>query len=556
MEDDALAQQQILVAALQDQLRAAALPVALYETHISWVLVAGADAYKIKKAVKLPFLDFSTLEKRRHYCLQEASLNARLAPGLYLGVVDITGSIAQPCLARTLAGTGPPVEVAVHMRAFAQAALWSERIARGQLGGDEIDRFAKLLARFHADATVAAAGSKWGSPQAVAAAAERNVHELIALAAMADKNGGAARGTVRERGAGSPPGELDALGCGAAGLRNSIAPELARLSDWQAAEATRLRGRFTARKQGGAVRACHGDLHCGNILTLDDAVMAFDCIEFDDALRWIDTLHDLAFTLMDLRQRGETALAARLLNVYLEQRGDHDGLTVLRFYEVDCALVRAKIALLRARQATAGSSAASSTDEAVRLVGLAGQLAHPPPPALLLMHGCSGSGKSHLARRLVELFGAVQLRSDVERSRIPGVDPHRYDQATNELVYARLRALAGDNLDAGFPVVVDACHLKRSERAACVQVAQARGVPWLVVDVQASVQVMRERIARRRAAGADPSEADESVLAMQLAGDEPLVAAELAHTVAVDTGAPFDAARVTQAAARLWPGRA
>jgi aminoglycoside phosphotransferase family enzyme/predicted kinase/uncharacterized protein YndB with AHSA1/START domain len=516
------------------------------------VLVAGADAYKIKKAVRLPFLDFSTLEKRRHYCLQEASLNARLAPGLYLGVVDITGSMAQP----NLAGTGAPVEVAVHMRAFPQAALWSERITRGQLGGDEVDRFANLLARFHADAAVAVADAKWGSSEAVAAAAERNLDELIALATVSDKtvsqgNVDDPRGLVRERGGGALPGELDAPDSGATGRRNVIARELAGLKEWQAAEANRLRAQFRARKQGGGVRACHGDLHCGNILTLGGSVMAFDCIEFDDALRWIDTMHDLAFPLMDLRQRGEAALAARLLNAYLEQRGDHDGLRVLRFYEADCALVRAKIALLRAQQAGAGSVSASGEDEAARLVGVAGQLAHPPPPALILMHGCSGSGKSQLARRLVELFGAVQLRSDVERSRSPGVDPHQYDLATSELVYARLRALAGDILDAGFPVIVDACHLKRSERAACVQVAQARGVPWLVVDVWASVQVMRERIAHRRAAGADASEADESVLAMQLAGDEPLVAAELAYTIAVDTEAPFDAAQLTQAAARL-----
>jgi hypothetical protein len=358
---------------------------------------------------------------------------------------------------------------------------------------------------------------------AVAAAAERNLDELIALAAV---------------------------------WRNFIAQELAGLKNWQVAGATRLRERFAARKQGGAVRACHGDLHCGNILTLDGAVMAFDCIEFDDALRWIDTMHDLAFTLMDLRQHGETALAARLLNAYLEQRGDHGGLAVLRFYEVDCALVRAKIALLRAQQAGAGSTAASSEDEAVRLVGLAGQLAHPPPPALLVMHGCSGSGKSQLARRMVELFGAVQLRSDVERGRTSGVDPHRYDVTTSDLVYERLRALAGGMLDAGFPVTVDACHLKRSERAACARLAQVCGVPWLIVDVRASAQVMRERIARRRAAGADPSEADESVLAMQRAADEPLDADELAHTVAVDTEAAFDEGQVLQAAARLWPGRA
>jgi predicted kinase len=267
-------------------------------------------------------------------------------------------------------------------------------------------------------------------------------------------------------------------------------------------------------------------------------------------------MHDLAFPLMDLRQRGEAALAARLLNCYLEQRGDHDGLRVLRFYEADCALVRAKIALLRAQQAGARSCFAAGEDEAARLVGVAGQLAHPPPPALVVMHGCSGSGKSQLARRLVELFGAVQLRSDVERSRTAGVDPHKYDLATNELVYARLRGLAGDILDAGFPVIVDACHLKRSERAACVQVARARGAPWLVVDVRASVQVMRERIARRGAAGTDPSEADESVLAMQLASDEPLTAAELAHAITIDTEATFDATPLLQAAARLWPGRA
>jgi aminoglycoside phosphotransferase family enzyme/predicted kinase len=529
MEDDALAQQRVMVAALQDQLRAAALPIALYETHISWVLVAGADAYKIKKAVKLPFLDFSTLEKRRHYCLQEASLNARLAPGLYLGVVDITGSMAQP----NLAGTGAPVEAAVHMRAFPQAALWSERITRGQLGGDEIDRFANLLARFHADAAVAEADTKWGSPAAVAAAAERNLDELIALAAVSDK-------TVSHETVSGKMVSHETVS------DKTMSQELAGLKEWQAAEAHRLRERFRARKQGGCVRACHGDLHGGNILTLEGAVMAFDCIEFDDALRWIDTMHDLAFPLMDLRQRGEAALAARLLNAYLEQRGDHDGLRVLRFYEADCALVRAKIALLRAQQAGAGSVSSAGEDEAARLAGVAGQLAHPPPPALILMHGCSGSGKSQLARRLVELFGAVQLRSDVERSRIPGVDPHQYDLATSELVYARLRSLAADVIDAGFPVIVDACHLKRSERAACVQVAQAHGLPWLVVDVRASVQVMRERIAHRRAAGADPSEADENVLAMQLASDEPLVAAELAYTIAVDTEAPFDAAQFTQ----------
>lgn len=502
MAEGRLEQQAALVGALAAQLRAAGLPVALYETHVSWVLVAGADAYKIKKALRLEFLDYATLGLRRHYCAQEVALNAALAPGLYLGVAEIGGSPSAPRL-----GAAPAIEVAVHMRAFPQSALWSERLAHGQLGPAEIDQFAVLLARFHAGAARVPLGSPWGEPAAIDRAGERNVDELLALA--------------------------------------GASAQVEQLGQWRRTEAARLAGCFAQRRRDGAIRACHGDLHCANILTLDGAVMAFDCIEFDDSLRWIDVLHDLAFTLMDLHQRGQARLAARLLNGYLEQAGDVAGLAVLRYYVVECALVRAKVALLRARQNE------PLDGDARRALDTALAAARPRRGAVLVMHGFSGSGKSRFARALVEELGAVQIRSDVERGRTAGVDPHRYDRATSDAVYARLRVLAGAVVDAGYPVIVDACHLARAERDACARLADEHCVPWLIVDVRASPATMRARIAQRRAAGGDPSEADEAVLALQLRNAEPLAAPELARTVVVDSEAAADIARLRRELERL-----
>jgi predicted kinase len=150
------------------------------------------------------------------------------------------------------------------------------------------------------------------------------------------------------------------------------------------------------------------------------------------------------------------------------------------------------------------------------------------------------------------MFGAVQVRSDVERRRMPGVEPHRYDRPASAAVYARLGELSATILGAGFPAVVDACHLKQSERADCARRAEALGVPWLIVDVRASAATMRARIARRRASGADPSEADAAVLAAQLAGEEPLTGAELQRTVVLDSEARFDAGQLHAAVRRLW----
>jgi aminoglycoside phosphotransferase family enzyme/predicted kinase len=412
----------------------------------------------------------------------------------------VTGTPADP----RFGGDGQPIEAAVHMRAFPQQALWSERIARGTLAPREIDDFAALLAGFHARAQRSPPGSPWGTARAVAEAAARNMDELAPL---------------------TGPGALS--------------PDLEALRTWLAGEARRLATCFDKRKRDGAVRQCHGDLHCENILTLDGKAMAFDCIEFDESLHWLDVMHDLAFALMDLRCRGEGQSAARLLNGYLEHGGDCEGLAVLRYYMTGCALVRAKISMLRARNAAPGQ-AGSERQRATGYIATAWQIAGPVMPALIVMHGLSGSGKSTVARRLVELVGAVQLRSDVERRRTPGVDARTYDQHTSNMVYKRLRALAANVLAAGYPVVIDAANLKRSERRAFERLAKALGVPWAILETRAPMQAMRERIERRGEEGVDPSEANVAVLEMQRAHVEHLSPQELDRAIVVDTCLALD----------------
>jgi aminoglycoside phosphotransferase family enzyme/predicted kinase len=504
-----LDEQAALVSALRVALRARGT-VELFETHISWVLVVAGDAYKIKKAVRFDFLDFSTRALRRHFCEEEVRLNRRLAPQLYLGVVAIAGTVAQP----QLGGAGEPIEYAVRMRAFPQQALWSRRIAAGLLSAAEIDALARQLAAFHTGAPSAPHASTWGLPSSLRKAAEENIAELAQLAVDAGLGG-----------------------------------QVAALRDWQQERLGTLGPVFAARRAAGRVRECHGDLHSANILTLDGEVAIFDCIEFDDALRWIDVLHDLAFVYMDLHQHALPRLAARLLSDYLEATGDYDGAPVLHYYEAQCALVRAKVALLRAAQLDPPAAAVERT-EAARLLATALGAAGPPAPAIVVMHGLSGSGKSTLARQLVEVLPAVQLRSDVERKRMRGVDPFTrpapgvaaalYGEASTQAVYSRLGTLAGRLTEGGISVVIDACSLKRSERDGFRALAAALAVPLLFVAVDADEATLRARIRERERAARDPSDADAAVLDQQLRWREPLAGDELACTVRVDSEAAFD----------------
>ncbi|MGE0069274.1 MAG: AAA family ATPase [Thiomonas sp.] len=488
-----------LIDGLQQVLQASTgRPVRCVQTHISWVLLDGEHAWKIKKPVRLGFLDFSELALRRQACEDELRLNRRLAPALYLDVVPIHGSARAP----RLGGDGEPIEYALRMKQFAAGALLSERLAAGTLDAQSIDRLAARLAAFHAAAPAAGGDTPHGDPAVILAATSQVLAGLEAQA----------------------------------GVR-----AVADLRDWCEAQGRRLRARFAARKRQGWVREGHGDLHLDNLVILGEEVTAFDCIEFDPGLRWIDVQSDIAFFIMDLAAHGRSDLAFRFLDRWLEGCGDYAGVAVLRYYAVYRALVRALVSGLR----RAEGLAAAGPD----YVAAARRLAQATDARLLITHGLSGSGKSHLTQRLLEIAGAIRLRSDVERKRLFGLHPLDssapmaqgiYTPAATRRTYARLLESAAAVLDAGYPVIVDAAFLRARERAAFRRLADSKGVPFTILHCHAEPAVLRQRVRARSTRRDDASEADLAVLDRQLATGEPLGADERAACIDVDTTLPPD----------------
>lgn len=472
-----------LIAGLREQLDAR-----LIETHISWVLIAGGYAYKIKKPVDLGFLDFSTPERRRFCCEEEVRLNQRLAPDTYLSV--------EPVTVQGIGGSGEPLDWAVKMRAFdADATL--DRAA--MLAAAQIDAVADRVALFHAQAETAPADSGFGSPEAVFRPIEQNFLQIRAL---------------------DPP---------AAAL-----PRLDRLEAWSRARQQALLAHLASRKADGWIRECHGDLHLGNIAWVDDAPLIFDCIEFNPALRFIDVVSEVAFLCMDLESRGRGDLAWRFLNRWLEGSGDYAGLAAFSHYQVYRAMVRAKVNFIRAAQEDAADAPAERA-EALRYLELAETLGRPGQAALLLMHGVSGSGKTWLAQMLLEALGAVRLRSDVERKRLFGLAPLEdsravaggiYTPEAGRRTFAHLCETAGRLLDMGLPVIVDATFLLRSHRQPFHDLAAEKGVPLRIVSLQADEALLRARVTARGRRRDDASEADLAVLEMQLGTRESLTEEE------------------------------
>jgi aminoglycoside phosphotransferase family enzyme/predicted kinase len=485
-----LAEQEQVIRALQCtwQQQRTGVAAQFIETHISWVLIAGDDVYKFKKVLNTGFLDYSTLGQRLHCCEEELRLNRRLAPDLYLEVVALTGSPAAP----VLGGTGAVIDYAVHMRAFNQRNLWSALASRAALTKTHIDELVQLLERFHAHAAVATAGGRHGTPAQVRTVTLDN---MAALDALLTEDGD--RGCLRE------------------------------VREWEARAWSGLEPVLMARQAQRRVRECHGDLHLGNITLVDGRVTVFDGIEFNDALRWIDVMGELAFVAMDLHVHGLPSLAHRCVNGYLEASGDYSGVKVLDHYLVHTALVRAKVAALRTGYAGTVS----------RYLELALKFTQARHPALMITHGYSGSGKTTLTQDLVETVGAIRIRADIERKRLAGLPPlmHTsgevrsalYEDEMTAATYARLRELAEPVLKSGCHVILDATFLSRSQRHDARLLAEALGVSFYILHFDAAPSVLRERVRQRLLRGDDASEADEDVLALQERTAEPLRADEL-----------------------------
>jgi aminoglycoside phosphotransferase family enzyme/predicted kinase len=483
----------------------------LIETHISWVILTGHYAYKVKKPLDLGFLDFSTLEKRRFFCEEELRLNRRLAPSIYLAVVAIDGTAQAP----VLGGDGEPIEYAVKMVQFPQQAQLDRMLAAARLQPEHLDAFAKLVADFHRQAAVAGGDSPYGDTEHVWQPVAENFAQ------------------IRDRIHSS-----DAL------------TTLAVLEQWSEAAFTELTPLLQQRKADGFIRECHGDMHLRNLAWIDEAAVAFDGIEFNANLRWIDVISEVAFLVMDLQDRGEAPLAQRFLNAYLERSGDYAGLGLLRFYLVYRALVRAKVAAIRLVQAGLPEAERVAAEaEFSRYLVLAEGYTRRTSPQLLLTRGLSGSGKTTLSQPLLEQLPAIRIRSDVERKRLYGMraeeDAHAaptagiYSSEATARTYGQLLSLAAGILQAGYSVIVDATFLKRAQREPFRQLAAEKGAGFVLLDLIAAPELLRQRLVQRKG---DASDADLAVLAHQLEAYAPLDEDERKACISLDTGRPLDVA--------------
>jgi uncharacterized protein len=493
-----------LVAALLDRQRYphAAKRVRVVETHISWVLLAGRYAYKIKKSVDLGFLNFTNLARRRDYCNEEIRLNRRLAPQLYLDVIPIGGTPEAPEF-RAL----PAIEYAVRMHRFSTSRQLDRLAARNKILPSHMDSLAATIARFHTGLSLTKTSIGFGTAAATHSAVSKSFEQLqAALASREDETSVAA-------------------------LRKAMETEYGKCHQ-----------RLEQRHAEGFIRECHGDLHLGNIALIGNQPVPFDCIEFNPALRWIDVMNEVAFTVMDLLHYQHSDLAFRFLNGYLESTGDYGGVPLLRYYIAYRAVVRAMISAIRAKQKSFGESARLEALAQCRgLVALAAERLAWHRPALIITHGLPGSGKTIFAQAALERLQAIRIRSDVERKRLFGLMPLADSRELGDAVYAvdatqhtyaRLHELARELLMAGTTVIVDAAFLKRSEREHFRGLAHELGVPFAIASMRASERDLTTRITRRLSESHDASEADLVVLKSLQSKEETLSPTEQAHAAA------------------------
>jgi aminoglycoside phosphotransferase family enzyme/predicted kinase len=453
------------------------------DTHASIVFLAGSRAWKLKRAVRYDYLDFSTVDRRRLMCEAEVRVNRRLAPTLYRGAVAIT---RQPDGSLALGGSGVPVDWVVEMTRFDQADVLDERAARGDLDLALMHDLAVTVAQFHATAARRPDRGGPGAMLSVIQGNEAGFHEYGA-------------------------GILDATVC-------------AEVITTSKEAVTRHAALLDRRRDAGAVRLCHGDLHLRNIVVLEGRPTLFDGIEFNDAIACVDVLYDLAFLLMDLWGRGLFLHANAVFNGYLGQTEDYAGLSLLPLFLSCRAAVRAQTSATAAGLAAAESQQRADLSARARTyLDLARTLLRASPPCLVAVGGFSGSGKSTLARTLAyrvgPVPGAVVLRSDAVRKRLYGIPENTplgsegYTADVSRRVYDVVRSRATTILSAGQAVIVDAVHAKPEERLAIEQVAIEADVPFLGLWLDAPEAVLVNRVEGRTM---DASDADRDVVRRQV----------------------------------------
>ncbi|MES0372370.1 MAG: AAA family ATPase [Mariprofundaceae bacterium] len=472
--------------------------IKLIQTHISWVFLTGEFAYKIKKPVNLGFLDFSSLSKRKQACKDELILNRRLAPEIYLDVLPIYIKRDHHKSGYQLGNdsTDPDhtIDYCLKMIQFDQNDLFDARLQQNRFDPLWMDQLALSISQFHLSAEQSPYIEKFGSP-------------------------GFLQSHIQE-----------SLNVGEKHLTSGEMPEtLANLKERSRECFNGSREKLKARQHNHHIRNCHGDLHLRNITLFNNIPTLFDCIEFSDEYRMIDTMNDAAFLMMDCDARNRSDLGYRFLSRYLEQTGDYDGLQLLPLYLSYRAGVRGKVSCLSVNATLQQNEISKLYDAAGDYFTLAADYLTPDQPRLIIIGGLSGSGKSHLALLGLKHDKAIIIRSDATRKRItkdhPGLS--LYSDEMHRLTYQSMLNTASTAIKAGFSVILDATFLHPASRQSAIELADSLKVPLLFYWLDMDASILRERVKQRTVENSDISDADLKVLEDQLSNyqrpDEPCI---------------------------------
>jgi uncharacterized protein len=498
-------------------------PIQLLQTHISYILLTGEYAYKVKKAVEFGFLDFTTLENRHHFCHEELRLNQRLSPELYLAVLPIVQDSDRYCLGTTDIDSNTVVDYTVQMRQFPQESLFSHLFEQDKLTPAMMQELGILVAQFHGQAEINADMQGYGSLDAIQKVATSNYgisEEFIEGGFGTDRRFTQTQQQYNE-------------------TQQFTTQFFTQHSDW-----------FVQRQVEGKIRDCHGDLHLNNVCFYPEKIRIFDCIEFNPAFRIIDVIYDVAFLVMDLEFQGRADLANLFLNTYLEQTGDYWGAALLPLYLSMRAYIRGNVNSLALKD-----SAISDADKAGFLqrgkayYHLAWDYTQRSQGRLLLMSGLSGSGKSFIARQLAQRLNALHLRSDAVRKHLSSTPLFQRGDTNGTLgsgIYTReMTAKTYDYLlelglflaQQGWIVILDAKYDRHSLRQAALAAATAAQLPIHFVQCTAPLSVLRDRLQKRTG---DIADATADMLDDQIKNAEPLTGVEEAIATTLQTDRPLE----------------
>lgn len=478
-------------------------PIRLIQTHISFVLLTGEYAYKIKKSVDFGFLDFSTLEKRKHFCEEELRLNGKNVPGIYLSVIPIIQDGERFSLSSDRNHENI-VEYAVQMKEFPQSSLLITMYEEGKLTDELIVMLGKEVARIHKKAAGNEYIDTFGKTEQIRKSIEANYTQ-----------------TAKYIGISQTQEQYE---------------DTKRFTDDFFANND---GLFKKRVKQGKIRECHGDLHLKNIAYLDNRILVFDCIEFKEDFRFVDTMYDVAFTVMDLHSKGEYRLANIFLNTYLEYSGDWEGLLILPLYLIRQAYVRGKVnSLMLDDPLVSDDEKKKIIPVAVSYFKLAWSYTQPHKGRIILTSGLSGSGKSTVAKLLAEKKDAIYIRSDAVRKHLGGIElterggDELYSTKMTAKTYATMLELGIMLAVKGYAIILDAKYDKKESRLEAIKAAQFNNIDITILHCTAPVETLRERM---RSRSGDITDATERLLESQVAGFEAFSGDEKRYVLEIDT---------------------